>query len=448
MKMMKKIRAHAALLALGLCAVVPMTQAGVAERVQRAKVGPVDVVVYPMDVKDVVTVSGVMPLGDAAVATRSINPAVATLTGLMVQQGTTKQDKFTIDDTLSAIGAQAQISPDDTMLNLYGKSLKKDMPTVVGLLVEQLRMPAFAAEELVKTKMQMGAMVQMGADDPDSRAYEALAQAMFAKDSPLAPVGREALLKAIEAATLDQVKAFHARYYGPAHMTLVFTGDVDLAAAKATVANAIAGWSGGMDFARTAAPAPAAKAQVIDVAMQDKASISVMWGQATGLHYVDADYLPLQVGVNILGSGFTGRLMANVRDKEGLTYGIGAELFASEVVEGGFMVSSSFAPELLDKGVASARRQLDLWWQKGVTADELDARKQALVGRYQLQLGTTDGMARSLLMTQVRGQELSWLDAYPQKIAALTQDQINTAIRAHLDPAKMVLVKAGTFAKP
>src|SRR5699024_10309459 len=122
----------------------------------------------------------------------------------------------------------------------------------------------------------------------------------------------------------------YARYYGPRHMTLVFAGDVDLARAKATVAKAFDGWSGGVDYQRrTPAPAPP-EAAALAVPMKDKASVSVMWGQSTGLRYTDADYLPLRVGVSILGEGFTGRLMSTVRDKEGLTYGIGASLFASD----------------------------------------------------------------------------------------------------------------------
>jgi zinc protease len=411
-------------------------------------VGPVDVVVYPMDVKDVVTVLGVMPLGDAVVASRPDNPVVADLTSMMVQRGTTAHDKYQIADTLSALGAQSAIHSDDGAVTVFGKSLKKDMPTVVALLAEQLRTPAFDPAEFDKARAQLTAMLKQGTDDTDTRARDALTEKLFTKDSPNASLPREALLKAAGSVTLDQVKAFHARYYGPDHMTLVFVGDIDLATARAEVIRATEGWTGGVDFVRSAPKSPAPQAQTIDVAMNDKASVSVLWGQVTGVRHADADYLPLQVGVNILGSGFTGRLMSTVRDQEGLTYGIGARLFGDDLVDGGFMMQATFAPALLDKGVASARRQLDRWWQDGVTADELDARKQALVGRFQLRLGTTEGMAETLLTTLVRGQDLAWLDAYPQKLEALTLEQVDAAIREHLDPAKMVLVKAGTFSEP
>ena len=139
------------------------------------------------------------------------------------------------------------------------------MPTVVDLLAEQLRSPAFAPDEFARAKAQFGAMLQQLGDSPDALAWEAMARAIFPATSPNASVAREQLLTATQAATLEQVKAFHARYYGPDHMTLVFVGDIDLAAAKAMVEHAFSGWSGGVDFTRNSPPAPAAAARTVTV---------------------------------------------------------------------------------------------------------------------------------------------------------------------------------------
>lgn len=437
----------AACAAIGLAVLATVAQAGVAERVQRAKLGAVEVLVYPMDVKDVVAVQGVMPLGDAVIESRRVNPTLNNLTAMMVESGTTARDKYQIADTLAAIGAQASFNSGDTELTFSGKSLRKDMPTVVDLLAEQLRSPAFASDEFVLAKAQFGAMLQQLGDNPDALAWEGMTRAIFPLTSPNASVAREQLLTATQAATLEQVKAFHARYYGPDHMTLVFVGDIDLATATAMVEHAFSGWSGGVDFVRNTPPAPAAAARTLTVTMRDKASASVMWGQAINLRAADADYVPLKLAVNVLGSGFTGRLMSNVRDREGLTYGISASLFGADVVTGGFMMQSTFAPELLDKGIASTRRQLDLWWKQGITEEELAARKDSMVGSFQLGLGTTEGMAWALLQTRVRGESPAWLDTYPEQIRAVTLAQANAAIRRHIDSSKMVQVVAGSVTK-
>ena len=149
-------------------------------------------------------------------------------------------------------------------------------------------------------------------------------------------------------------------------------------------------------------------------------------GQATGLRYRDPDALALRVGTAILGHGFTGRLMGTVRDKEGLTYNIGAAVTEDSIADGAWDISASFAPSLLDKGVASTRRVLDEWWQAGITDAELSARKQGIVGGYLVGLSTTGGLANAILTAVQRGYDVSWLDGYPEAIKALTRDQVNT----------------------
>ena len=126
--------------------------------------------------------------------------------------------------------------------------------------------------------------------------------------------------------------------------------------------------------------------------MADKPNVSVIVGQPTGLKYSDPDALALRVGTAILGRGFTGRLMANVRDKEGLTYGIGAGLANDSLVDGEWRITANFAPQLLDKGMDSTKRELDSWYKDGVTAQELDRVKSALIGTFKVGMATTDGL--------------------------------------------------------
>ena len=97
-----------------------------------------------------------------------------------------------------------------------------------------------------------------------------------------------------------------------------------------------------------------------------------------------------------------------------------------------------------DGSIASTRRELLRWWKDGVTEQELTARKQGLVGGYRVGLSTTSGLATTILTNVQRGYDVSWLDGYPAALQAMSRDQVNSAIKAHLDPSKMVLVKAGS----
>jgi zinc protease len=178
--------------------------------------------------------------------------------------------------------------------------------------------------------------------------------------------------------------------------------------------------------------------------MADKTNVSVVWGMATGLRYRDPDTLALRVGTDVLGGGFSARLMGNVRDKEGLTYGIGAGVMGDSVRDGDWRIMANFSPALLEKGVESTRRQLTKWHEDGITADELAKRKTDLTGSYKVGLSTTTGMATTLMNTLIRGYDVTWLDEYPEKIQALKLVEVNGAIKKHVNPGKLVLLKAGT----
>jgi len=91
---------------------------------------------------------------------------------------------------------------------------------------------------------------------------------------------------------------------------------------------------------------------------------------------------------------------------------------------------------------------LEAWWKDGVTDDELTARKQGLIGGYFVGLSTTGGLATTILTTIQRGYDLSWLDGYPEAVRAMSREDVNRAIRTHLDPSAMVLVEAGSVAGP
>jgi zinc protease len=197
---------------------------------------------------------------------------------------------------------------------------------------------------------------------------------------------------------------------------------------------------------RPAKPAAPTSAREVSVPLAEKPSVTVIIGQATGLRYKDHDALALRVATAALGHGFTGRLMASVRDKEGLTYDIGSNVVDDTLTGGAWELTATFAPTLLGKGIAASRRELQNWWQDGLTAKELSLRKQGLIGGYEVGLSTTGGLASTILNSLLRGYDLAWLDEYPRAVDALTLEEVNAAIKSHLNPATMVLVESGTFA--
>jgi zinc protease len=317
---------------------------------------------------------------------------------------------------------------------------------VLGLLGEQLRTPRFDAAEFAKLKKQLAGERKRAMEDTDFRASNAFERAVFPEGHPNRPPADEKYLADLEAATLDQVKAFHAANYGPASLRLVLVGDVDDAAVDAALRDAFAGWSGGHAI-DTAKKAPAlATGRTEKVLMPGKTSVSLYMGQPSGLRYTDPDRLALNMATSVLGSGFfSARLLDIIRNKEGLTYGIGAGLGNDTYADGSWSIEGTFAPELLDKGLASTTRELRRFYEQGVGAEEFNTFKVTLTGSYKVQLATTGGVAGMLLNALQRGLGPEWVDEYPRRLEALTLEQVNAAIKKYLAPDKMVTVLAGTL---
>lgn len=435
-----------ACLSISFLAASPWADARMADNSHRSQVAGIDLITYKSNIADVVSILGALPAGDAL--SGSSNIAIPSLTGMMLDRGTKTLDKFAVSDALDNVGASISFGVGTQSLEIRAKCLKKDLPLVLGLIAAELRTPALSAAEFAKAKQQFIGSLQESLQNTGARAQEAFARAVFPEGHPNHPHSVQEYLAAAKLATLDDVKAFHAKYYGPKNFTLVLVGDVPVSVVEAEVAKDFAGWNGGEDYIRPASPAQAQAARVVTVPLNDKPSTSVVLGQPTGLRYRDPDTLALRLGTAVLGQGFTGRLMGTVRDREGLTYYIGAGVSEDSIADGVWSITASFAPSLLNKGIESTRQVVQKWWQDGITDAELNARKQGMIGNYQVGLSTTAGTAGAILTSVQRGYDPSWLDAYPDAIKALTREQVNRAVHSHLDPTALVLSEAGSISAP
>ena len=413
--------------------------AKLASRIVRTRTAGMDLLVCPTGVKDVVTIKGMFPAFDPA------NPVLVDLGVDMLERGTTLHDADTIAAMLDRVGAQIQFSDESGNVKFAARCLKKDSELVIGLLAEQLAKPTFPDDEFAKLQKQKVAETQQQKEDTDSQAAIAFLRAVFPADHPMHRQTSDEKMAALKKATVADVKAFHSKFFGPDYCTMVVVGDVEPAAIRKQVAAAFEGWKGGQPLPQIPSAKTIKEPVDLTVKIPGKESISVILGTSSGLHYADADYLPLSVATSVLGHGFTSRLVGSVRDTEGLTYGITADLTSSGKLEQAWLINATFAPSLLKQGLKSTHRELDKWQRDGITEAELAYRKDALAGAHRVRLATSSGLADTILSTIRRGLELSWIDDYPRKVDGLKLKQVNSAVRRHVDPKKFVTAEAGTF---
>ncbi len=402
----------------------------------------IDVISMKTEVQDVVTIVGSLPAGDVFSPQR--NSAIADLTGNMLDKGTMQTGKFELAEKLERVGASLNFSVGPHRLSISGKCLKKDLPLLANLLAEQLREPAFDAEELEKLKkLRTGELKQL-LEDPNHQASDALARLVFPQGHPNHHPSVEEVIKDLESVTVEDLRAFHQSVYGPKSMILVAVGDLQTDVLHATIKSAFKKWSGGIKIPSYERAGKHNRGHEETVHMVDKPSVSVRLAMASDLQKNDPDYLDLMMGTYILGGNFSARLMQTVRDEEGLTYGISSRLSNDLYSDGLWRISATFAPQLLEKGLASTHKQLNLWYEEGVTEEELKAKKTTLIGSYKVRLANTGGMAGRIHSFAQMGRPVSYLDQYPKDLEALQLKFVNAAIKRYLNPKDMITVMAGS----
>ncbi|MCB0281232.1 MAG: insulinase family protein [Calditrichae bacterium] len=420
----------------------PEQESSIMDITKRQKINGIDVITAKTGVKDVVTFTGSLTAGD--ILSDGDNKMVADLTGRMLDKGTTKNDKFALAEKLENMGASINFSVGKFNLGFSGRCLKQDLPAVIDLLAEQLRMPAFSEEELEKLKKQTEGNLKRQMDNTGARADEALNRLIFSKDHPNYEEEISKLLEDVKTVTIDDIKKFHSKYYGPKSMIFVAAGDVDNGAISKAFEKAFSGWTGGVEPQGYKRQVPQTKSGMHVVTMEGKTSTDVLIGQATGLKRADDDYLPFYIANTVLGSGFAGRLMSIIRDDEGLTYGIYSTHNEDEYCDGRWYIGATFAPDLLDKGLSSTMREFKRWVNDGVTEQEFKDAVTRRVGQYKVRLATSRGMASTILDFIQNGFDISYLDQYPKDLNKLTHSQVNNIIKKYIDPDAVVTVVAGS----
>ncbi|AWK07473.1 insulinase family protein [Flavobacterium crocinum] len=410
---------------------------------QREKVSGIDVVSVKTSAKDFVTVAASISLGNYASETK--NDIIPALTASMLSKGTTLNDKFKFSEKLQKLGVTLNVNASTFKVNIGFKCLKKDLDQVIALLAEELRTPLFDAKEFENLKQQFIGNTQQSLNDPGERGGIALSQSIYPKNNPNYSLSVEENIENIKKATLEEVKAFHKKYFGTASMRLVIVGDTDGANLNSSLKKSFKNWNGGVSEKLKFEEASKSNSKAEVVTIPEKPSAELFIGQFTGLKRADVDYIPFYIGNYTLGAGFAGRLMQTVRDNDGLTYNISSGIGGNIETGGYWYVNASFNPNLFQKGLDATMVQVNKWVKDGITKEELENKKTNLIGSFKVGMSTTSGMARTILNFIERGLEPNYIDQYPKDIEKATLQQVNDAIKKYVKLDKMIIIKSGSL---
>jgi zinc protease len=153
------------------------------------------------------------------------------------------------------------------------------------------------------------------------------------------------------------------------------------------------------------------------------------------------------MGNYILGSsGFNSRILDRLRQKEGLSYGAGSHFSAdAQDARAQFTFHAIYNPGVLEKVDRAMKEVLDKLLKDGVTEEELAAAKKGYLEERRVARASDRTVAGTLASGLYLGRTFAYSAELDAKVAALTVADVNRALRAHLDPRRLVIVRAGDF---
>lgn len=374
-------------------------------------------------------------------------PGLARITAEMLKRGTLGRSKLELAGALEQVGADVEFDADAFAVRIEARSLSQDFPALVSTLAEMLREPSFPEDELEKLKQQTVAAIREQQSDTRWRAYERLTQTLFDEENPFYTHAGERLVESINSVTVADVRGFYEKFYGGRSLILSAAGDVRAPEALRVMREAFEGFGGPENVdVSVRDPEPGEGARREFVIVKDKASVDVMLGSAAPLRRDAADYYAAVLANRALGeSTLSSRLGLQVRDVEGLTYGIASRFRAPTLAAGPWYIAVSVNPSNVERAIASSLKVLREYVEHGIRPEELEDEKASAVGSFKVSLSTNGGLAAALWNAEFYRLGLDYVDRYPELIRAVGAEEVDAAIRKYFRPDHLTVVIAGDF---
>jgi zinc protease len=370
---------------------------------------------------------------------------LASLTAGNLMNGTQTKDALTLAKTLEDRGAGLGFSASREGVSISGAALAQDLPVLMQTLADVVQNANFPAQQLELSRQRSLIGLKAALDDPRQLGRRAFQQAIYPENHPFHTFPTEESLKRI---TREDLALFHRQYYQPDGTVLAIVGDFDPNQVRSLLESSLGQWKGAgkttiPNFPTVSLP----KATTYLNKTIPGKSESVTYLGYNSLSRKDPRYYAALVMNQILGgSTLSSRLGTEVRDRQGLTYGI-YSAFAAGIYPGPFLISMQTAPGDAQKAINSTVALLKQLRETGITQAELDTAKRSLTSSYPVDLSSPSNLVEVILGNEVTGLGLEELRQFPAKIAAVTPAQIKQAIAELIQPDNLVIVTAGPVEK-
>ena len=367
----------------------------------------------------------------------------------MLDEGTETLSSQAFAEARERLGAEigSGASLDRSTVSL--SALSANLAPSVALLSDVVRRPAYAPAELERVRAQALTGIEEQKKDPQGIASRALPALLYGPNHPYAslPGGDEATVRGV---TRDQLLALRDRWFRPDNLKIYLVSDRPLAEVQPLLEAQFGTW---------AAPAVAKGIKSFDgvtaatgpsrIVLIDRPGSPQSYIAAAEVTPLDprSDVIAVASANDVLGGNFLSRLNMDLREEKGWSYGVSGSLSLNEHAVPYIIV----APVQADKtgaAIAELRQQIGAFLTtNGVTKEELDRTVAKSVNQLPGQFESAESVLGAMMRNDLLGRPDDYYETVAAKYRALDVAGLDRAIRATVDPSKLVWVVVGDAAK-
>ena len=385
---------------------------------------------------------------EEALAGKSV---AASYAGDMLMRGTKKRSRQEVFDEMDRLKIRGGIGGGSLTVSGSAFTVRENLPAALRLFGEILREPAFDADEFELLREERLAGLEAQRSEPQAlvvNARERHRNARYGKDHVFYVPTLDEQIERETAVTVEEARAFHAAFHGAEGGTVAVVGDFDPDEILPVLEEVLGGWDAPEQYARVGRAFVAAPPATVDIETPDKANAITFATQSFPMRDDHADFPALALGNFMLGGGFlNSRLATRIRQKDGLSYGVGSGLSAHPIDDTAqFTFYAIFAPENANKVVAAFKEEMARALEAGFTAEEVAAAKRGFLDSAQNSRANDSQVAAQLSSNLFFDRTMAFVAAREEAIAKLTPEEIHAALNRHIDLAKVSVFRAGDFA--
>jgi zinc protease len=362
--------------------------------------------------------------------------------------GTKSKTGDQIDEELENIAGSVETGMDETSASLTFSGLKESADQVLAVFKDVLANPEFRQDKLDLTLTQYRSAIARRNDDAGEIPARELARILYGPDTPY---GWQPEYEHLARITRPDLVAFYQRYYFPKNIMLAVYGDFTAADMRDKLEKLFADWKVEQPPpppfpALSAKPAPGVYFAPKEDVTQTFFSIGQLGGTLR-----DPDYPALQVAANILGEGFSSRLISRIRTQLGYAYSIGATWAANYNHPGTFRIGGSTKSMTTVETVQAIREEVDKLRTAEVTETELNEAKQAVLNSFVFFFDSPEKTLNRVMRYEYFGYPKDFLFQYQKAITGVTRADVLRVAKERLRPDELAIVLVGNpkeFGKP